>query len=320
MTNQEFSNEFDILYNNVTSNQAPGLDEYEKSVFLTKAQDQIIKDYFDPRSNKVQSGFDESQRRQIDFSMILKSTSYEASAPFEVVEDNRLTEGLSNCKTYEELVALFDKSGVITRNDLSHLRQYCDFATVLEIGNAEQAFATILPFGVSSFDDRDNTKSVLLKEPILMFINESLVVKRNGTETKLVVLPISYVEYTRLMSKPFKRPVKSQAWRLLDSSEGAKRVELIVGPSDSIIKYSFRYIRRPKPIVLGNLDGLSIEGDNGSSQTPSSTSCELDPILHQEILQRAVELAKAAYTGDLTTQVALGQSSQTEIGTVVSGK
>ena len=67
MTNQEFSNEFDILYNNVTSNQAPGLDEYEKSVFLTKAQDQIIKDYFDPRSNKVQSGFDESQRRQIDF-------------------------------------------------------------------------------------------------------------------------------------------------------------------------------------------------------------------------------------------------------------
>ena len=153
-----------------------------------------------------------------------------------------------------------------------------------------------------------------------MFINESLVVKRDGKETKLVVLPISYVEYTRLMSKPFKRPVKSQAWRLLDSSEGTKRVELIVGPSDSIIKYSFRYVRRPKPILLGNLDGLSIDGDDGSTQTPSSTSCELDPILHQEILQRAVELAKAAYTGDLTTQVALGQSSQTEIGMVVSGK
>ena len=37
MTNQEFSNEFDILYNNVASNQAPGLDEYEKAVFLTNA-------------------------------------------------------------------------------------------------------------------------------------------------------------------------------------------------------------------------------------------------------------------------------------------
>lgn len=42
MTNPEFSNEFDILYNNVASNQAPGLTEYEKSVFLTSAQDAIV--------------------------------------------------------------------------------------------------------------------------------------------------------------------------------------------------------------------------------------------------------------------------------------
>lgn len=42
MTNQEFSSEFDILYNNIMSNQAPGLDEYEKSVFLTKAQEAFI--------------------------------------------------------------------------------------------------------------------------------------------------------------------------------------------------------------------------------------------------------------------------------------
>lgn len=42
MTNQEFSNEFDILYNNISSNQAPGLTEYEKSVFLTNAQDNLV--------------------------------------------------------------------------------------------------------------------------------------------------------------------------------------------------------------------------------------------------------------------------------------
>ena len=53
MTNLEFSNEFDVLYNNITSNQAPGLDEYEKSVFLTKAQDEIIKAYFNPRTTKT---------------------------------------------------------------------------------------------------------------------------------------------------------------------------------------------------------------------------------------------------------------------------
>lgn len=42
MTLTEFSNQFDILYNNISSNSAPGLTEYEKSVFLTQAQDEII--------------------------------------------------------------------------------------------------------------------------------------------------------------------------------------------------------------------------------------------------------------------------------------
>lgn len=61
MTTTEFSNEFDILYNNITSNQAPGLDEYEKSVFLTRAQEDILKGYFNPKTNKIQEGFDSSE-------------------------------------------------------------------------------------------------------------------------------------------------------------------------------------------------------------------------------------------------------------------
>jgi len=43
MTTKEFSNEFDILYNSIATNAAPGIDLYEKSVFLTKAQDELIK-------------------------------------------------------------------------------------------------------------------------------------------------------------------------------------------------------------------------------------------------------------------------------------
>ena len=46
MTTQEFSNEFDVLYNNITSNQAPGLSEYEKSVLLTQAQESFIIDIY----------------------------------------------------------------------------------------------------------------------------------------------------------------------------------------------------------------------------------------------------------------------------------
>jgi len=72
MTPEEFDNMFDVLYNNITSNQAPGLNAYEKSVFLTKAQDEIWKNYFNPKSkgNNLQEGFDDNAKRQIDFSML----------------------------------------------------------------------------------------------------------------------------------------------------------------------------------------------------------------------------------------------------------
>ena len=72
MTTQEFSNEFDILYNNISSNAAPGLNEYEKSVLLSKAQLEIIRNYFNPKGNKYQEGFDMSPKRHIDFSNLVK--------------------------------------------------------------------------------------------------------------------------------------------------------------------------------------------------------------------------------------------------------
>ena len=42
MTNLEFDTQFDIFYNNIASNAAPSVDIYEKSVFLTQAQRDII--------------------------------------------------------------------------------------------------------------------------------------------------------------------------------------------------------------------------------------------------------------------------------------
>ena len=63
MSIEEMSNQFDVLYNNITSDKAPGLDEYEKSVFLTKAQNELVKAYFSPALNKTQNGFDDSPIR-----------------------------------------------------------------------------------------------------------------------------------------------------------------------------------------------------------------------------------------------------------------
>ena len=52
MTTQEFSNEFDVLYNNIMSNQAPGLSEYETSVLLTQSQESFIIDIYTGKYNK----------------------------------------------------------------------------------------------------------------------------------------------------------------------------------------------------------------------------------------------------------------------------
>lgn len=260
MTSTEFSNEFDVLYNSITSNQAPGLDEYEKSVFLTKAQDEIVKSYFNPRLNKSQEGFDGNEQRQIDFSMITK---------------------VADC----------------TKDTTS----------------------------IVKLDPRANTVVYTLAPDIMMILNESVKVTRDkkvgnngeiideGKEVYLTVIPLDYREYSRLMSKPYKRPAHYQAWRLLQSNSSYK-AEIIIGPNDEIKSYTIRYIRRPKAIRLANFDDVTLGGEK------TIQDCELDPMLHHEILQRAVELAKAAYTGDLQSQIALGQASQTNIGAVQSNR
>lgn len=252
--NEQFSNEFDVLYNSITSNQAPGLDEYEKSIFLNRAQDEIVKSYFNPKTNKVQEGFDGTERRQIDFSMITQSRIYEN-------------------------------------------------------------------FDTSLFDSREQVKSVTIEDDILMLINEYLEVNRPFTikpvrseQVRLTVLPITYVEYSRLMSKPYKWPLKNQAWRLIGNRGGRKNVELIAGPFDTITKYAIRYVKRPRAIRLADFGNMTIDGES----TPQC--CELDPILFPEIIQRACELASAVYKGDLQSQLVLGQTSQTNIGMVTQSR
>ena len=244
MTTQEFSNEFDVLYNNIMSNQAPGLDEYEKSVFLTKAQLEILKNYFNPKGNKYGQGFDENAKRQIDFSTLITVAKPSQYTP----------EG-----------------------------------------------------GYVRFDDR----SQLYKMPqdILLMLNETGINTVDGVKRLISIIPMNYEEYARLMSKPWKQPLTNQGWRLFQSTGGVDFIsEVVIKYNSTLTDYKIRYVKRPKPIILANLadeySNVSIEGID------TITECELDPILHPEILQRAVELAKSAYTGDLKSSVELGQRSE----------
>lgn len=227
MTISEMSDQFDVLYNNITSNQAAGLNEYEKSLFLTKAEKEIVKNYFTANSkgNNIGQGFDDSAKRQADFSVLMKTGT-----------------------------------------------------------------CTSVSTSTSKIDDRSSVYTY--PNDVFIVVNETVKV---GTAYKQVI-PLRYDEYTRLMSKPYKRPLKNQVWRLMNSgtvndSVATKTVEIIAGPEDVISSYSIRYVRTPSPIIVGNLDGLTIDGISAVS-----TNCEIDPILHEDILQRAVELAKVAWT------------------------
>ena len=246
MTIQEFSDQFDVLFNNITSNQAPGLNEYEKSLFLTKAEKEIVKNYFTANSagNTIKQGFDDSAKRQADFSVLMRTG----------------------------------------------------------------ACTTVTMSATNKIDERSKVYSY--PEDVFIVINETVKI---GTTIKQVI-PLRYDEYTRLMSKPFKRPLKNQVWRLINSGSitgttAIKRVEIIAGVGEDISSYSVRYIRVPKPIIVADLDGLTIDG-----QGEASTECEVDPILHEDILQRAVELAKVAWTatGQDNAQIVLQAGQRSE--------
>lgn len=243
MTIQEFSNEFDVLYNNIMSNQAPGLNEYEKSVFLTKAQSEIIKNYFNPKGNKYQEGFDGSQKRQVDFSKLMKTYASSGTAP----------------------------------------------TPTSFFGNVTGAYKITWP------DD------------VFVVVNEvvDIIKKGDNREYRLQVIPIKYDEYLRVSSKPYKQPLKNQAWRIIN---GENDINLIVGHLNSVSPngYHIRYVKHPKPIILESLDGSGLSINNETNEM----GCELDPEIHPEILQRAVELARAAYAGDLKSNVELGQRTE----------
>ena len=72
MTISEFSNEFDIMYDNA-SNQAPGLSEYEKSVFLTKAQEDVVRGLYNG-TVKIGESFDTTEENQRLISSLIETT------------------------------------------------------------------------------------------------------------------------------------------------------------------------------------------------------------------------------------------------------
>ena len=321
----EFSNQFDVLFSNITSNQAPGLNEYEKSVFLTKAQNEIVKNYFtaNSRGNNIGQGFDDSAKRQADFSCLMKTL--EATSAYS--ENGAFYIKKYTCSNYddsqsEDLYSLKFSTGVSPSIGVYEVVEDEEGPYITIDG--EMVFITGFPYNEGTLtvtkdkvtvSGKIDLRSQLYAFPtdIFIIINEAYF-KNNEIRQ---IIPLRYDEYTRLMSKPYKRPLKNQAWRLINTGtvngeNSTRYAEIITCPNEEGGTYLIRYIRFPRPIIVGDIDGLTINGYPKTAHYP--VECELDPIIHEDILQRAVELAKIAWTstGQDNAQMVLAAGQRSE--------
>ena len=264
MTVSELREEFDILYNSIASNLCPELDNYEKSVILTQAQEELIKAYLNPRANKTLQGFDDSNLRKGELRSLITTAEGEE----------------------------------------------CTDNNIVKINNSSVLY--------------------YLPENVFIPINESVFIGEDLNNAEVYrVYQLPFSEYEELIIKPYKFPPKFIIWKLINStqpepgttSSGPKKtlVELIVNPNEveNIQKYIIRYIKTPDPIILDALpEGLTINGKN-------SVSAGVLPIeMKAELLRRAVEIARDAYTGpteQAAAQIQAGYAfgnSSTQVGVI----
>lgn len=112
MTTQEFRNEFDLLYDNIASKGAPGLDDYEVSVFLTLAQEELIKNKNNPKSNKLQEGFDQSEKRRVEFKELIKD--YKVTDFITDADEYRISSNSNFYPIPEDVFLIKYESAIIT--------------------------------------------------------------------------------------------------------------------------------------------------------------------------------------------------------------
>lgn len=218
MNVQEFSNSFDTLLQpyiakdsfNEQNNLA--FDEYEKSIFLTKAQEQIVLELYQ-----------------------------------ELEQSEEVRKYLSNLIKTDNYVPVGEQDETLINNNFKSYK--------VEINNN-----------------------------ILFMIYEQCTLsdENNCINNKIVsVVPTIHDDLDKVLKNPFKSPNSRKVIRL----DFDNKIELI--SKYSISNYKVRYLKKPNPIILIALeDNLSI--NNGDTKVSNG---ETNPILHERIVQRAVQLA-----------------------------
>ena len=218
MNVQEFSNLFDTLLqpyitkDNFGEQNNLAFDEYEKSIFLTKAQEQIVLELYQ-----------------------------------ELEQSEEVRKYLSNLIKTDNYVPVGEQDETLINNNFKSYK--------VEINN-----------------------------DILFMIYEQCTLndENNCINNKIVsVVPTIHDDLDKVLKNPFKSPNSRKVIRL----DFDNKIELI--SKYNISNYKVRYLKKPNPIILVSLeDNLSI--NNGDTEVSNG---ETNPILHERIVQRAVQLA-----------------------------
>lgn len=218
MNVQEFSNTFDTLLQPYITKESfseqnnLAFDEYEKSIFLTKAQEQIVLELYQ-----------------------------------ELEQSEEVRKYLSNLIKTDNYVPVGEQDETLINNNFKSYK--------VEISN-----------------------------DILFMIYEQCTLsdENNCINNKVVsVVPTIHDDLDKVLKNPFKSPNNRKVIRL----DFNNKIELI--SKYNISNYKVRYLKKPNPIILVALeDNLSI--NNGDTKVSNG---ETNPILHERIVQRAVQLA-----------------------------
>lgn len=123
---------------------------------------------------------------------------------------------------------------------------------------------------------------VEIEDSILFMIYEQCTLsdENNCINNKIVsVVPTIHDDLDKVLKNPFKFPNSRKVIRL----DFDNKIELI--SKYNISNYKVRYLKKPNPIILVKLEDLNID------KKQEVSNGETNPILHERIVQRAVQLA-----------------------------
>ena len=123
---------------------------------------------------------------------------------------------------------------------------------------------------------------VEIEDSVLFMIYEQCTLsdENNCINGRIVsVVPTIHDDLDKVLKNPFKSPNSRKVIRL----DFDNKIELI--SKYNISNYKVRYLKKPNPIILVTLEDLNID------KKQEVSNGETNPILHERIVQRAVQLA-----------------------------